>query len=132
MRSLDPLLLLLLVRPPHPGRRCWWCRLSGLGLVSLKADLEHSVAQGVAVEGLDGHHGLVVVGHGHKAESLALAGLQIADHLHRLNGAEGSEELPQHVLLGFRCEVVHEYAPSGSGHGVAGQDRVGQQIPGQR
>jgi hypothetical protein len=52
--------------------------------VCLEADLEHSVAEGVAVEGLDGNQALVVVGHGHEAEALALVRLQVANHLHVL------------------------------------------------
>lgn len=69
----------------------WLVRLSGFGLVSLKADLQHPIAQGITIQRLNGHHGLIVVGHGHESESLALAGLQIPDHLHRLNGTEWPE-----------------------------------------
>ena len=50
-------------------------------LVCLEADLQDPVAEGVAVEALDGDQGLVIVGHGHETEPLALVGLQITDHL---------------------------------------------------
>jgi hypothetical protein len=50
-------------------------------LVGLEADLQHPVPKRVAVEGLDGHETLVVVGHGDEAEALALVGLQVADDL---------------------------------------------------
>jgi len=43
-----------------------------LPLVSFEGDLEDSVTEGVAVEGLDGHQGLVVVRHGDEAKALAL------------------------------------------------------------
>ena len=54
---------------------------SEFSLVGLEADLQHPVAEGVAVEALNGDQGLVVVGHRHEAEPLALVGLQITDHL---------------------------------------------------
>ena len=50
-------------------------------LVGLEADLQHPVAEGVAVEALDGDQGLVIVGHRYEAEPLALVGLQITNHL---------------------------------------------------
>ena len=50
-------------------------------LVCLEADLQDPVAEGVAVEALDGDQGLVIVGHRHETEPLALVGLQITDHL---------------------------------------------------
>ena len=36
----------------------------------------------------------------------------VVSHLDVLHGSEGSEELPQDVLLGLRGEVVHEDAPA--------------------
>ena len=39
------------------------------------------VAEGVAVEGLDGDQGLLVVRHRHEAEALALVRLQVTDDL---------------------------------------------------
>ena len=48
------------------------------------SDLENSVAESVAVEGLDGDETLVVVGHRHEAEALALVRLEVANHLHVL------------------------------------------------
>lgn len=104
-------------------------RLDGLDLVGLEADLQHAVAQRVPVERLDGHHGLVVVGHGDEAVALALVGLQVADDLDALHGAEGPEQLPQHVLLGLGRQVVHEDAPLGA-HGA--RQHAAQQLAGQR
>ena len=37
-------------------------------LVGLEGDLQNAVAESVAVEGLDGNHRLIVVGHGHEPE----------------------------------------------------------------
>ena len=44
-------------------------------LVSLEGDLEDPVTKGVAVQGLDGHQGLVVVRHRDEAEALAFVSL---------------------------------------------------------
>ena len=52
--------------------------------VGLEADLQDPVAEGVAVQGLDGDQALVVVGHGHEPETLALVCLQVSNHLHVL------------------------------------------------
>ena len=52
-----------------------------LALVGLEADLQHSVAEGVAIQTLDSDQGLVIVSHGDEAKSLALVRLQITDHL---------------------------------------------------
>lgn len=86
------------------GRGAWRPRgrLCRLALVGLEADLQHAVAERVAVERLDGHHRFVVVCHRHEAEALALVRLQVADHLHALHGAEWPKQLPQHILLGLR------------------------------
>jgi len=86
-----------------------------LPVVGLEADLEDPVAQGVPVEGLDGHQALVVVGHGDESKALALVGLQVADDFDRLDGAERAEQLPQHRLLRVRSQIVHEYTPTGNG-----------------
>lgn len=106
-------------------------RLCRFALVGLEGDLQHPVAEGVAVERLNGDHGLVVVGHGDKAEALALVGLQVADHLDALHGAEGPEQLPQYVLLCLGRQVVHEDAPARAVHRVAGQHAVGQKVASQ-
>lgn len=55
--------------------------LVALGLVRLKANLQHPIAERVPVERLNGDHGLLVVSHGHKSEALAFVGLQITNHL---------------------------------------------------
>ena len=77
-------------------------------------NLQHAVAERVAVERLNGHQRLVVVGHRDEAESLALVRLQVADHLDALDGAERPKQLPQDALFRVRRQVVDEYAPAGS------------------
>jgi hypothetical protein len=104
------------------------CRFA---LVGLEGDLQHPVAEGVAVERLDCDDGLVVVGHGDEAEALALVGLQVADHLDALHGAERAEQLPQHVLLGLGRQVVDKDAPTGAVHRVAWEHAVGQKVASQ-
>ena len=54
--------------------------------VGLKADLENPVAEGVAVQWLDGDQALVVVGHGHEPEPFALVRLEIPNDLDVLEG----------------------------------------------
>lgn len=56
--------------------------LRSFALVCLEADLKYSIAECVTVETLNCHNGLLVVGHRHEAEALALVRLQIPDHLH--------------------------------------------------
>src|SRR5205085_967578 len=65
--------------------------LPGLGLV----DGQGPAADDLAVEGGDGGLGLLVAAHLHEAEPLGPAGLAIHDHLGRLHGAVGSEQLLQ-------------------------------------
>ena len=52
--------------------------------VRLEADLEDSVTESVAVEWLDRHQTLVVVGHGDEAEAFAFVCLEIPDDFHVL------------------------------------------------
>lgn len=85
-----------------------------LALVGLEADLQHPVAEGVAVQALDGDQGLVVVSHCDEAEPLALIGLQITDHLDILHCSKGSKELPENVFLRLRGKIVHKDAPPGA------------------
>lgn len=106
--------------------------LRRLALIRLEADLEHAVAQGVAVQALYGHHRLLVIGHRHEPEALALVRLQVAYDLDRLDGAERPEQLPQDVLLGLRGEIVHEDAPAGAVHRITGQHRVREKVTRQR
>lgn len=106
--------------------------LRRLALVRLKADLEHAVAKGVAVQALYGDHCLLVIGHRHEAEALALVRLQIAYNLDRLDGTKRSEQLPQHVLFSLGREIIHEDAPAGAVHGVTGQHRIRQEVTRQR
>jgi len=103
-----------------------------LALVCLEADLEHAVAQGVTVQALYGHHRFLVIGHCHEPKALALVRLQVAYDLDRLDGAEGSEQLPEHVLLGLGCEIIHEDTPAGAVHRVTGQHRIREKVTRQR
>ena len=58
-----------------------WLDFLHLPLVSFEGDLEHTVAKGVTVGGLDGDESLIVVCHGDEAKALALVRLQVSDHL---------------------------------------------------
>lgn len=106
--------------------------LRRLALVRLEADLEHAVAQGVAVQALYGHYRLLVIGHRHEPEALTLVRLQVAYDLDRLDGAERPEQLPEHILLGLGCEVVYKDTPAGAVHRVTGQHRVREKVTRQR
>lgn len=106
--------------------------LRSFALVRFKADLKNPVAEGIAVEALDGDNGFLVVGHCDKAEALALICLQIANHLDRLDGTKGSKELPQDVLLGLWSQVVDKDAPAGSIHRVPRQHRICKKVSCQR
>jgi len=116
------------------GRRR--CRLllvlRRLALICLEADLEYAIAQGVAVQTLYGYHRLLIVGHRHEAEALALVRLQVTYDLDRLDGAERPKQLPEHVLLGFGRKIVHEDAPAGAVHRVTGQHRIREEVTRQR
>lgn len=122
-------------------------------LVCLEADLKHPIAQCVTIERLYGQHSLLIVGHGDKPEAFAFVALQIAynlqhvakikskkaifqldsfTHLNRLHSAEGSKELPQHILLGLGCQIVHKDAPTRAGYGISLYHAVGNQITCQR
>lgn len=78
-------------------------------VVGLEGNLQDPVSQGIAVEGLDGHQGLLVVGHRHEAKPLTLVGLQVSDHLDVLHCSKWPKQLPQYVLLCLRRQVIHEY-----------------------
>lgn len=68
-------------------------------LVSLEGDLQDSVAQPVAVETGDGHGRLVIIRHGDKAESFALVGVEVTDHLDVVDRTERPKQLPEHALV---------------------------------
>lgn len=93
------------------------------GVVRLEADLQHSVTEGITVEGLHGNDCLVVVGHRDETEALALISLQVLDDLDALDCSEWAEQLPQYVLFRLRSQVVHENAPAGTIDGVGRQNR---------
>uniref|UniRef100_A0A1I8GPN7 Ragulator complex protein LAMTOR1 n=1 Tax=Macrostomum lignano TaxID=282301 RepID=A0A1I8GPN7_9PLAT len=94
------------------GRR--WLR-AATSTGRLERHLQGPVAHCVAVERLNGQQGLFVVAHGDKAEAAALAGAGIADHLHRLDRAERTKQLPEDAVLGLRRQVIDEYAPTAAG-----------------
>lgn len=57
-------------------------RRKGLALLGrLERHLEHSVAETIAVERLNGHHRLFVVDHRHKAVASALVRARLANNL---------------------------------------------------
>lgn len=89
--------------------------LSFVLLAGLEGNLQHAVAQAVAVETSDSHGGLVIVGHGDEAEALTFVGGEVADDLDVGDGAEGPEELPEDALVCLGGQVVDEDAPAGSG-----------------
>lgn len=84
-------------------------------LAGLEGNLQHAVAQAVAVEASDCHGGLVVVGHGDEAEALTFVGGEVADDFDIGDGTERPKELPQDALIRLGGQVVHKDAPAGSG-----------------
>lgn len=103
-----------------------------LALVGLERHLENSVAQGVSIEALYGHQGLVVIRHGDETETLAFVGLEIPDYLHGLNCSKRSEELPQEIFFGVRSQIIDEYAPPRSIHSIASKQWICQEVTSQR
>ncbi len=109
--------------------------LSGLVLLAgLEGNLQHAVAQAVAIEASDSHGGFIVVGHGDKAKALTFVGGEVTDDLDVGDGSEGPEELPQDALVRLGGQVVYKDAPAGSswsskvdpgqaGHAVNGDGR---------
>lgn len=90
--------------------------LSGLVLLAgLEGNLQHPVAQAVAVQAGDRHGGLIVVGHGDKAKALTFVGGEVTDDFDIGDGAERPEELPQDAFVRLGGQVVHKDAPAGSG-----------------
>lgn len=109
----------------HPCfNRLLFCFSLRLPTAGLEGDLEDAVAQGEAVEILNGHHSLFVVGHGDKPEAFALARGVVADDLDALHGAEGSEELPQDAVFSIGSQVVDEDAPPCAVEGRRGVSSV--------
>lgn len=81
-------------------------------LAGLEGDLQHAVAQAIAIQAGDGHGRLVVVGHGDKAKALTFVGGEVTDDLDVRDGTERSEELPQDAFVSFRGQVVDEDTPA--------------------
>lgn len=57
------------------------------------------------------HGSVLVVGHGNKPETFALAGVEISDHFHVDDGAERPKQLPQDGFIGFLTQIINEDAP---------------------
>ena len=74
--------------------------------------MQYTIAQSVAIEALDGHQTLVVVGHGDKAKPFAFVSLQVTDHLDILHGSKGAKQLPKNIFFRFRRQVVDENTPT--------------------
>lgn len=122
-----------------PAGRRSWCQqplsLSGLVLLAgFEGNLQHAVAQAVAVKASNGHGGFVVVGHGDKAKALTFVGGEVTDDLDIGDGAKRPKELPQDALVRLGGQVVDKDAPAGSswtgevdpgqaGHAVNGDGR---------
>lgn len=106
----------------------WWKNTGMLDLclafVGLEWNLENSVAQGVSIQTLYGHQGLVVICHGDEAEAFAFVGLKIPNHLHGLDRTEWSKELPQKILFRIRSQIVDEDAPPRSIHGISSKQWI--------
>lgn len=92
--------------------------LCGFTLVGFEGNLQDAIAQGVAIQRLDRNDGLVVIGHRNKAKPFALVGLQVSNDFYTLHRTEWPEQLPQDVLFRLRSEVVYEYTPTRTVHGV--------------
>lgn len=106
--------------------------LSGLVLLAgLERNLQHAVAQAVAIEARDSHGGFIIVGHGDKAKALTFVGGEVTDDFDVSDGAEGPEKLPQDALVRLGGQVVHEDAPAGSGRpGEVDSGQTGHAIDG--
>lgn len=88
-------------------------RNSGLvGFVGFKGNLQHSVSQAITIEAGDGHGCLIIVGHGDKAESLALVGVEVTDDLNVVHCAKRAKKLPEDTLIRIRGQVIDEDAPA--------------------
>lgn len=83
-------------------------------LAGLEGNLQHAIAQAVAVEASDGHGSFIVVGHGDKAKALTFVGGEVTDDLDVSDSTEGPEELPQDALVRLGGQVVHKDAPASS------------------
>lgn len=89
--------------------------LSGLVLLAgLEGNLQHTVAQTVAIEAGYSHGRFIVIGHGDKAKALTFVGGEVTDDLDIGDSAKGPKELPQDALISLRGQVVYEDAPAGS------------------
>lgn len=65
-----------------------------VSLAGLEGHLQDFVSQPVAIQAVDGHGGILVVGHGHETEAFALIGVEISYYFHIDDCAEWAEHLP--------------------------------------
>lgn len=91
-----------------------------LVFVRLERYLKNSIPQSVAIQRLNSYDCFVVVGHGNEAESFAFVSLEVSDYFDVLDGAEGTEQLPQDILFRLRRKIVYKYTPPGAIQRTAG------------
>lgn len=82
-----------------------------MALASFERNLQNFISQPVTIQAVDRHGGLLIVGHGDKAEALALVGVEVSDHFNVDNGTERSKHLPQDGLVCILTQVIDEDAP---------------------
>lgn len=83
-----------------------------VSLAGLEGDLQDFVSQSVPIQAVDRHGSLLVVRHGNEAETFALVGIEVSDHLHVDDGAEGPEHLPQDGLVRILTQIIDKDAPT--------------------
>ena len=83
-----------------------------VSLAGLEGDLQDFVSQSVPIQTVDRHGGLLVVRHGNEAETFALVGIEVSDHLHIDDGTEGPEHLPQDGLVRILTQIIDKDAPT--------------------
>lgn len=77
---------------------------------SFERHLQDPIAEFGAVERIDSDKSVLVIGHRYEAVAFALLSLEIANDLDAGDGAVGSKQLPQNVLVSSGGEVVDEDA----------------------
>lgn len=77
------------------------------------------------MNGRNSHQRFVIVRHRYETETFALVRRKVSHDLNILHSAERSEQLPQDVLFRFRCQVVDEKTPTGSGKVVRREQSAG-------
>lgn len=83
-----------------------------MSLAGLEGHLKDLVPQPVPIQAVDGHGGLLVVGHGDEAETFTLVGVEVSDDFDVDDGTKRAEELPQDGLVGLLAQIVDEDTPT--------------------